>query len=207
MSKLSFVYFDVGGVAIQDYSDSNKWDVMMHDMGLDKFDREQVDLIYDSHDDEICLGKMHVDALIPFYVAQFGINLPPNFSMQEYFIDHFNRNKGLWPIINTLKHTCQVGLLTDIYPGMLDGIMTKQLLPPAQWDVIVDSSVESVRKPMPEIYDLAQSRTGVPAEEILFIDNREKNLVIPRKLGWQTFLYDSSNYDQANKDLATFLQL
>lgn len=127
--------------------------------------------------------------------------------MQSYFIDHFQSNPGILSIVTKLHQISKIGLLTAIYPQMLNEIFRRQLIPQSIWDVVIDSSVEHLTKPMPEIYDLAQSRAGVPAEEILFIDNREKNLVIPRKLGWQTFLYDSSNYDQANKDLSVFLQL
>lgn len=205
MSKLSFVYFDVGGVAIQDFSDSPKWDVMLTAMGLPLHEVNAIDSLYDQYEDEVCMGKRHIDSLVPLYKDKYSLTIPDNFSMQQYFIDHFDPNPKLWPLIAKLRQTTQLGLLTDQYPGMLDGIIAKQLLPPVQWDVIIDSSVEGVRKPMPEIYQLAQTQAVVPAEEILFIDNREKNLVVPRVMGWQTFLYDSSNYDQANQELATFI--
>lgn len=206
MSKISFVYFDVGGVAIQDFSDSPKWDQMMKDMGLDQYDRSTVDAIYNQYEDEICLGRRHVDTLIPLYVEKFDLVLPPDFSMQTYFIDHFDANEGIWPIAESLKQTAKIGLLTDQYPGMLKEVMRRKLLPPLDWDQVIDSSVEGVRKPMPEIYELARSRAGFPAEEILFIDNRQKNLDVPKSMGWQTYLYDSSNYEQANSDLAKFIE-
>lgn len=205
MSKISFVYFDVGGVAIQDFSDSPKWDQMMKDMGLDQYDRSIVDAIYNQYEDEICLGKRHVDTLTPIYIEKFNLVLPADFSMQAYFIDHFDANKGIWSIAESLKQAAKVGLLTDQYPGMLQEVMRRKLLPPLDWDQVIDSSVEGVRKPMPEIYELARSRTGLPAEEILFIDNRQKNLDVPKSMGWQTYLYDSSNYEQANSDLAKFI--
>lgn len=207
MYKLSFVYFDVGGVLINDFSDSDKWAVMMADMGVKPQDIPRVDAIYDPFEIEVCLGQHHVDEIIPRLIKEFHLSLPPNFSMQSYFIDHFQSNPGILSIVTKLHQISKIGLLTAIYPQMLNEIFRRQLIPQSIWDVVIDSSVEHLTKPMPEIYDLAQSRAGVPAEEILFIDNREKNLVIPRKLGWQTFLYDSSNYDQANKDLSVFLQL
>jgi hypothetical protein len=71
MSKISFVYFDVGGVAIKDFSDSPKWDNMLADMGLDRFDRKLVDEIYDSYEAGIILGKRHVDTLLPIYRKKF----------------------------------------------------------------------------------------------------------------------------------------
>lgn len=207
MSKISFVYFDVGGVAIKDFSDSDKWDLMLKEMGLDKFSREKVDQIYDGHEDEVATGHRHVDSLIPLYEQEFGINLGVAFSMQKYFISHFEKNLGIWPIISELKSKLKIGLLTDMYPGMLTGIFEASLVSDTFWDQIVDSSVVGVRKPMPEIYKIAAKQAGVPAEEILFIDNRQKNIDGARRAGWQGFFYDSSNYDQANLDLTKFLSL
>lgn len=204
---ISFVYFDVGGVALKDFSDSPKWDVMLAEMGLDKFDRILVDEIYDSREDEVATGKMHIDSILPFYISEFGLSIDPSFSMQKYFIDHFDQNLELWPIIKELKKTTRIGLLTDIYPGMLDEIFTRDLLAPVTWDVLIDSSVEGVRKPSVEIYELATKRAGVPPEEIFFIDNRQKNIVGAQKAGWQTFLYDSKNYEKSSRDLARFLDI
>ncbi len=205
MPKISFVYFDVGGVAIKDFSDSPKWDIMLKHMGLDQFDRKLVDDIYNSYENEIVLGKRHVDTLLPIYTINFGITFPSGFSMQEYFLSHFEPNPGLFDIF--VNKRWKLGLLTDQYPGLLDGIFSYDLLPKLKWDAIIDSSVLGVRKPMPEIYQLAQERSGFPAEEILFIDNRQKNLDGAKLAGWQTYLYDSSNYDLANLDLAKFLSL
>lgn len=56
MYKLSFVYFDVGGVLINDFSDSDKWAVMMADMGVKPQDIPRVDAIYDPFEIEVCLG-------------------------------------------------------------------------------------------------------------------------------------------------------
>lgn len=206
MSKISFVYFDVGGVAIQDFSDSPKWDSMMDAMGIPASRRAEFDEYYHTLDTKFCLGE-HEDNYLSQMSAQFNLKLPDGFSMRGYFIDHFDKNKDLWPIIIKLAHTTKIGLLTDQYPGMLDQIITKKLFPPVVWDAIVDSTLVGYRKPAPEIYQIAQDRAGVPPQEILFIDNREKNLVPARELSWQTFLYDSSNYDQANLNLAKFLEL
>ncbi len=206
-SKTSFVYFDVGGVAIKDFSDTSKWDIMISQLGLDKYDRSQVDLVYSTRDNDICLGKIHVDELVSLYNTQFDARIDPHFSLLNYFVDNFEVNKSLWPIIDKLQLTTKTGLLTDMYIGMLDKILAKKLIPNTNWHTIVDSSVEGVRKPMPEIYALAAERAGVPADEIIFIDNRQKNLDGAKLAGWQTYLYDSSNYEQANVDLLKFLGL
>ena len=208
MTKISFVYFDVGGVLVQDFSDSPKWQNMMKEMGIPTSRYREFDEYYHQLDTEFCLGK-HEDTALPAFIKKFSLTLPPNFSMRKYFIDHFFANsKTIWPLVVKLKTTHKIGLLTDMYLGMLDDIFSRKLIPPkSTWDVIIDSTEVRSRKPMPEIYQIAAERAGVPAGEILFIDNREKNLAPAAKLGWQTFLYHSSDYEQSTHDLATYLQL
>jgi putative hydrolase of the HAD superfamily len=205
MTKISFVYFDVGGVAIQDFSDSPKWETMMDVMGIPVTRRSEFDELYHTLDTRFCLGE-HEDTFLPQFASQFHLTLPPNFSMRQYFIGHFDANKPLWPLVAELKKSVKLGLLTDQYPGMLKQIFDKKILPPVSWDVIVDSTEVGCRKPSPEIYQIAADKAGAPASEILFIDNREKNLVPARNLDWQTFLYDSKNYESSSRDLAKFLR-
>ncbi len=207
MSKISFIYFDVGGVAIQDFSDSPKWDVMMQDMGLDKFDRSKIDSIYDEFENEVCIGKRHIDTLLPLYEKEYGVKFDPDFSMLGYFVDHFDPNPSIGEIIKKIKKTHQIGLLTDMYPGMLDMIFAKGLLERGDWDQIVDSSVIGLRKPMKEMYELATKMAGVPSGEILFIDNRQKNIEGAKNAGWQTFFYDSKDYLESSHQLSQFLNL
>lgn len=204
MSKISFVYFDVGGVAIKDFSDTNKWNQLMDAMGVPIDKRDEFNRIYKEYDDRICLG-LDIDDTMAVFVEKLNLKIDKDFSMLSYFVDNFEQNLGLWPIVDLIKEKVKVGLLTDMYPRMLDLITTRKLLPPVVWDSIIDSSVEKVRKPMPEMYDLSAARAQTDPQEILFIDNRTWNIEGAQKSGWQTFLYNSSDYDQANKDLANFI--
>lgn len=55
-------------------------------------------------------------------------------------------------------------------------------------DVIV-SGVEKVTKPDPRIYRILLDRTAVTAEQTLFIDDRQENLLAAEKFGLQTHLF------------------
>lgn len=207
MSKISFIYFDVGGVAIKDFSDTNMWDRMIDNaLGIPSHQREAFDELFDKYEDDICEGKIYVDDLKPFIKAKFNPALPDDFSLLDYFVDNFEANNELWPTIIALKESHRLGLLTDQYPGMFTSIIKAKLFPPVDWEIVIDSSQVSIRKPKPAIYELAQQQAAVPPSEILFIDNREKNLVPARELGWQTFLYDSSDYAHSTAKLKEFLQ-
>ncbi len=51
------------------------------------------------------------------------------------------------------------------------------------------SSDIGLLKPFPEIYEYVQKNLKVKPEEILFIDDLEANLVIPKRMGWKTFYF------------------
>ena len=56
----------------------------------------------------------------------------------------------------------------------------------AMFDVIVESSVEGVRKPQPRIYEIACERLGVVPERALFLDDLGINLKPARAMGMTT---------------------
>lgn len=141
------------------------------------------------HDLEICSNKF-----------------PVKFSTVLELVKGYKKNKSIWPVIQeTIKH-CPVGLLTNMYPGMLTEIKKQELLPQMKWNVIVDSSLESFAKPGKEIYEIAQEKAGVNTNEILFIDNTPVNIETARSFGWQTFLYDSKDYELSSKNLLEYIQ-
>lgn len=208
MTKISFIYFDVGGVAIKDFSDTNKWNEMIDQaLGIPKEYHSQFDALYDQYEDDICLGKIAVDDLQPFLVERFHAQFPKDFSMLTYFVDHFEPNPNLWEMVKNLPSNIGLGLLTDQYLGMLDLIFAKKLIPNLPFATHIDSSKIGFRKPSPQIYEFAELQANVPPSEILFIDNREKNLIVPRQMGWQTYLYESKDYEKSNKQLSQLLTI
>jgi putative hydrolase of the HAD superfamily len=54
------------------------------------------------------------------------------------------------------------------------------------FDVVVDSSEVGHRKPEPAIYELTTSMLGVPASEILYLDDFAANVEGAKAAGWRT---------------------
>jgi putative hydrolase of the HAD superfamily len=75
----------------------------------------------------------------------------------------------------------------------------------AMFDLVVESSVEGVRKPDPEIYRIACDRLGVDCAEAIFLDDLGINLKPAKALGMQTIKVVSQ--DQAIDDLSTLTGL
>ncbi len=77
----------------------------------------------------------------------------------------------------------------------------------AMFDLIVESSVEGIRKPDPRIYELTCSRLGVPPRVCVFLDDLGINLKPARALGMHTIKVVSEERALADLAAATSLEL
>lgn len=202
---MKFVYFDIGGVLVRDFSATNKWEKLTTEWGVPLGRREEINKKFDDFEKEVCVGR-EVDDFLEILEKDFGIKLPKNYSMNDVFVKRFYRNEGLEEIVKEYKKKYKMGLLTNMYPGMLAAIKKNNLLPEIEWDVIIDSSIVKCKKPEEKIYKLAEKEAGVEPGEILFVDNKIKNLETATKMGWNIFYYNSADYGQSNKELAAFLR-
>lgn len=201
MNTIKFVYFDVGGVAMFDFTGTNKWRDLDKELGITPENSKDFEKFWNKYQPELCTGR-NIETLIPLIEKQFGVHISSDYSLLiNGFVKRFERNKSIWPVINEIHQHCRIGLLTNMYPQMLTEIKKHDLLPKISWDVIVDSSIEKVQKPDPRIFALAEQKAEVKEHEILFIDNTSKNTDAAKSFSWQTFLYDSSNPKKSNQKL------
>lgn len=201
---IKFVYFDVGGVVIRDFSGTNKWEELKTGMGIKPEQAEAFSEIFDKYEPEVCIG-LDVETLVPILQDKLGLQLPKGYSILQDFVSRFEKNESIWPVIERLKGKYKIGLLTNMYPNMLDAIYKAGLMPNDTWDVIIDSSIEKVRKPQPAIFQIAQDKSEFKGEDILFIDNGAKHVDAAKQFGWQGFIYDPTNTEKSNKDLEAIL--
>jgi len=202
---ISFVYFDVGGVVIKDFSASNKWESLQQTLGAIGDKKIVFDQLWQKYHTQIELD-LDIDSLVPEFAQKLIQTYPSSFSLLHEFIARFEPNQTIWPTIDFVQKHCRIGLLTNMYPRMFAQIEKAKLLPPVKWDVVIDSSIEKVNKPNQDIFVLAQIKAQCEPETILFIDNTQKHLDTAASLGWQTYLYDSSDYEQSSHLLNTFIR-
>jgi FMN phosphatase YigB (HAD superfamily) len=202
---ISFIYFDLGGVATDDFSGNNKWNELADEAGVPKDKREAFRNLWKQYEGEFNTMDNIDELLLPHIEEDLDIKLPANYSILTALVDRFYANKPIWPIVTDMKSKTRIGLLTNIAPGMLDLIIQKGVLPDVQWNEIVDSSVEHIMKPDPRIFQIAQDRAHVPANEILFVDNKLSHCEAAEAVGWQTFYYSSADRVKSAQELADFL--
>jgi len=200
---INFVYFDIGGVVIKDFSKTNKWEELRAGMGIKPEQAKGFNEIFDKYEPEVCTGR-DIETLVPMLQQKLNLTLPKDYSFLQNFVNRFEKNESIWPILQKIKKSQKVGLLTNMYPNLLDAIYKAGLMPDIKWDIVIDSSIEKVRKPQIEIFQIAQYRSGFKGKEILFVENGVKHVDAAKKFGWQTLLYDPANTEKSNKDLEEF---
>lgn len=201
---IKFVYFDVGGVVLFDFSGTNKWNELKCDLGINELNAHKFDQIWDEYGYQLCLD-LDVDSLLPILTKELGLHFPKQYSLLQDFVDRFEVNGSIHPIIQSMKKTMKVGLLTNIYPRMFDAINKRNLLPSIDWDVVIDSSAVGCRKPEMEIFKLAEARAYVAHDEILFVENGIENVKAAEEFGWKTLLYESNHPEKSNTELLSFM--
>lgn len=202
---ISFVYFDLGGVVVCDFSGTNKWEELKNEIGISSEKSKEFDLWFDEIEPSLNRGK-NLDGIQSEMEDKFGAKFPSGYSfLKNGFIDRFEKNESIWPLINKVQKKYRTGLLTNMYPRMFESLLENEILPPVSWEIIIDSSKVGFQKPDKEIFEIAEERTGVNPKEIFFTDNTKSHIVEAEKLGWQTYLYDSSNVETSNKELRKLL--
>jgi putative hydrolase of the HAD superfamily len=203
---VKFVYFDVGGTVIKDFSGTNNWDNLKKEIGIKDDQYERFDLLFDKHL-EINTTR-EVDTLKPLIEKEFGVKFGKNYSLLiNGFVNRFETNKSIWSVVKEIQKTSKVGLLTNMYPGMFEAIKKRKLIPDINWDEIIDSSIVALQKPDSDIYKLAQNKSGVNGGEILFVDNVQENIDTAQKFGWKTFLYNPKESVLSSKNLLEYFHL
>ncbi|MDB5186066.1 MAG: hypothetical protein JWL85_589, partial [Candidatus Saccharibacteria bacterium] len=131
---IKFIYFDVGGVAISDFSGTDEWSNLKAELGVTpEMDAEFMKVWY-PYEHEVLVGR-NIETLLPIFRQKFGLDIPEDYSLLNGFVSRFTANMPIWSIIEKVKEKNRVGLLTNMYPDMLKAIEQKGILPPVEWDV------------------------------------------------------------------------
>ena len=95
-------------------------------------------------------------------------------------LEHCKEHFGVGCITNNVKSGTGPGMARD--PDKASRVEAVMAL----FDVVVESSVEGIRKPDPRIYELTCARLGVTPTRTVFLDDLGINLKPARELGMHT---------------------
>lgn len=129
----------------------------------------------------------------PVELAGFGeryfAHLHPNERLIEYMRELRQRGYGLAICTNNVREW--------------EPLWRAKLPVEEIFDVVIDSAFVGTRKPEPRIYEITLERLGVPAEQVLLVDDIELNCTAARELGWQAVWFRST--EQAIEEIEATL--
>jgi len=184
---IRFVYFDVNGCLVRFFQKA--FTKLAEDTGASA---DQIETAFWHYNDEVCRGSLSIDEFNAAMARRLGL---PTLDWATYYMEALDPMPGMAELVTWASQYYQVGLLTNILPGAIETMRSRELLPNIHYDAIVDSSVVGAVKPEPAIYDHAAKLAGVSEDEILFIDDSRPNLVTAEKRGWRVIWFD--DYDPA----------
>jgi len=182
---LSFVYFDINGCLVRFFHSaftdlSAKTGVPLH----------KVEAAFWRFNDDVCRGQLTLD--------QFNKKLAKEIQVDKvdwapYYLAAVEPIKEMHQLLKWVSENYRFGIISNIMPGMVEAMMAKGIIPDLAYDAVIDSSVEHAIKPESKVYELAEKRAGVPASEILLVDDTRANLMAADQKGWSVLWFDDYN--------------
>lgn len=180
--QVQLVYFDLGGVV---FNFSGGLAAISHTLQIPE---EQVMSMWKSCDDAICKGELTPQDFWRLVNNHFGTNVELDFL--TFWMDHFT------PIDHTHESMRQmsdagmeIGILTNIYPGVFEHALERQLIPDLPYRSVVQSCNIGLVKPDPLIFKYAAETSGFKAHEVMLIDDRNENIQAAEAAGWSSFQF------------------
>lgn len=100
-------------------------------------------------------------------------------------------NHAMFDVARELARQYVVGIITDNSRERMEILCEEFRLRDSFKPIVVSADVRASKcDGSTKIFDVALAAAGCNAEESLFIDNQEKNLVVPTKMGMKTYLHD-----------------
>lgn len=187
-SGVSFIYFDVNGCLVHFYQ--RAFTKLSADTGAPA---DLVEAAFWHYNDEACRGRLSMSDFNAKLAERLGI---AKVNWQDYYLETVEPIEQMQAVLNWASERYKVGLLTNIMPGLLTAMRRAGRVPDLPYDAIVDSSEIGAIKPEAEIYKTATERAGVPAEEILLIDDSRVNLMAAEKFGWHVLWFDDARPEE-----------
>jgi FMN phosphatase YigB (HAD superfamily) len=198
-NEIKFLYFDLGGVFFH-------WRQFPKNLSQ-KFggDPQKWQEVFDKYDNLACEGKISTNNLWIKFQEELKLKVSPHLSFPEIWVGSFEPILSMHNFARELSTRYPLGVITDEYNGIVSQMLAQKKIPNLPYSPIIESWKVGFRKPKKEIYDFALAKSGYKLNEILFIDDVEKNVEGARELGWNTVHFDEWHPEKSIEEIKTKL--
>ena len=153
---------------------------------------EKVDVAYRRYNEDMLMGKItHKEMWAPF-CREVGMDI--DYGILEKAFLSLKLDDKMIELILKYKEKYHIGLITDNKVDRIETIIENTRLKGLFDTIIISANIRS-RKNEETIFLSALKESGLKACECVYIDNNKKNLIVPKKLGFTTILFDNINRD------------
>jgi FMN phosphatase YigB (HAD superfamily)/DNA-binding XRE family transcriptional regulator len=197
-SGVRFVYFDINGCLVRFYH--RAFTRIAKESGKPE---DIIETMFWQYNDPVNKGEFPMDEFNRTLGEAFELE---NFDWRVYYMDAIEPIHEMQDVLRWASENYYVGLFSNIMPGLIDLMKENGTLPDIKYDAVIDSSEVGAIKPDPEIFEIALASAGVPAEEILFVDDSRANLMAAGRAGWHTMWFDDYRQEESAERIREALE-
>ncbi len=188
-SGVKFIFFDVNGCLVRFYH--RAFAQIARDYGVPP---DLVEMAFLHYNSDACRGILSLNDLNSVIAKRLNI---PSLDWQKYYLSAVESMPGMSEVVTWSSQNYQIGLLTNIMPGLLNELKKSKIIPDLDYDVIIDSSETGLIKPEPAIFELAQAKTGLPPDKVMLVDDTRENIAQAESMGWHVMWFDYARPDES----------
>ena len=191
MEQIKAVLFDYDGVMTYDKTGIES--ICKYISSYMSIDKKMFEKEYRQFIGDLIFGKTTHEKIWDKLCADLNINIPIAFLYHSF--NQTPIDKDMHEIVKKLKNNgFKTGLITGNFADRMDYIKHKFGLNDL-FDVFAISGALGFGKESEKIYLWTLEQLGIKPEESVFIDNQDKNLLIPRKLGMHVIYFCDEKRD------------
>lgn len=207
MKQNKLILFDWGGI-VESHYDGYGTDKAFNDMFKSVGYKEDINIFKVLPMFDIMTMATYEEFGTMYNNLKEKLNLIANYNtflkIHEEIGDKINYYKDVVEYEHSLKDKCYIGILSNI-PVIEKNRMDKQV-DLSYYDYVFLSCELGIQKPDEKLYEYIMKKTGFSPQDILFIDDQQKNIDAAKKLGWNTYLGNGKNLDGIKKACEKFLK-
>jgi FMN phosphatase YigB (HAD superfamily)/ribosome-binding protein aMBF1 (putative translation factor) len=198
-SGVSFVFFDINGCLVRFFH--RAFTKLAQDINKRP---DEIETAFWHYNDAVCRGEMTLEAFDKALSDKVGVS---NLKWEDYYLAAVTPIEEMQELVKWAATQYDVGLISNIMPGMIDALKQKGLIPDVPYAAVIDSSQVGAVKPEPKIYEAATAAANRPASEILLVDDSRANLMPAGQLGWHVLWFDDYDPEESVKRVKAVLEL
>ena len=181
------VLFDLGGVY---FEDGTKKFLTLLSQKTNKTFEELYPIFREGKSLDYRENKISGTEFFSWASKQLENTLTPD-ELNDLWVKQYTENSGIRNVVLDLKRKGKkVTILSDNVPERIKYLQEKYNFLPLFDDVVLSYEV-NLTKNSPAIFKLALSRINIKPEKAIFVDDREINLKVAKKLKINTILFTS----------------